>query len=195
MKSAARLVLLRALAQPAAVLVITALAPFAQAQEPSKFRDEEGAFDLSNYLLRHRGVLPAPIIVTEPAVGYGGGVALAYFSQSFEQRAEESRAKGVAVTPPDITVAAGGKTENGTWALGLGHMGFWDEDRWRYVGGLGKAELQLDYYSVSGQANAYRIDVLGLVQQALRRVPGSNWFVGGRYVYVGTESRFARDRP
>jgi len=86
---------------------------------PEKFIDEQdGQLDLSNYLLRHRGVLPVPIIITEPAVGYGFGMAAVYFSQSFEERAEASRAAGEPVIPPDIAVGAGMKTENGTWALG-----------------------------------------------------------------------------
>ena len=54
--------------------------------------------------------------------------------------------------PPDIAVGLGLKTENGTWALGAGYMGFWDHDRWRYIGGIGKAELNLDYFTVTGQA-------------------------------------------
>src|SRR4051812_29767531 len=67
----------------------------------SRFRDEDdGAIDMSNYLLRHSGVLPVPILITEPAIGYGGGFALAYFSQSFEESARASRERGEAVTPP-----------------------------------------------------------------------------------------------
>src|SRR3954463_14750208 len=106
---------------------------------PERFRDgDDGSFDMSDYLLRHRGVLPVPLVITEPAVGYGGGVALAYFSQSFESRADASRARGEPVTPPDITIGAAFKTENGTWATGLAHLGYWDNDRWRYLGGLAK---------------------------------------------------------
>src|SRR5690242_16208688 len=94
---------------------------------PERFTDpQDGELDLSDYLLRHRGVLPVPLVVTEPAVGYGGGVALAYFSQSFEQRAEESRARGEAIVPPDIAVGAAVRTENGTSLGGAGYMGFWD---------------------------------------------------------------------
>src|SRR5512143_2797517 len=133
---------------PTARSILAALAlavvPAAQAASFDRFRDaEDGQLDLSDYLLRHRGVLPVPIVVTEPAVGYGGGVALAYFSQSFEERAEESRRLGEAVIPPDIAIGAGIKTENGTWAGGAGYMGFWDPDRWRYIGFAGKAELHL----------------------------------------------------
>jgi hypothetical protein len=163
---------------------------------PDKFRDEEdGALDLGNYLLRHRGVLPVPVVITEPAVGYGMGLALAYFSQSFEERAEASRAAGEPIIPPDIAVGFGAKTENGTSAMGAGYLGFWDHDRWRYTGALGKAELQLDYFSVSGEARAYRLDGEAIVQQMLRRVGSSRWYAGGRYAYFSSRSRFAGERP
>ena len=33
---------------------------------------EDGAFDASEWLLDRRGLLPVPIIITEPAIGYGG---------------------------------------------------------------------------------------------------------------------------
>jgi len=135
------------------------------------------------------------MVITEPAVGYGAGLALAYFSQSFEERANASRAAGEPIVPPDIAVGAGGKTENGTWALGAGYLGFWDHDRWRYSGAIGKAELQLDYFSVNGEPRAYRLDGEALIQQVLRRVGDSRWYVGGRYAYFSSTSRFANERP
>ena len=172
------------------------LAMPASAADASRFRDaDDGALDLGDYLLRHRGVLPVPIIVTEPAVGYGGGVALAYFSQSFEESARASRERGEAVVPPDISIGVGLKTENGTWGGGAGHMGFWDQDRWRYLGFAGKAQLNLDYFSVSGQPRAYRLDAMGLMQQLVRRVGHTGWFAGARYTYASTQSRFGAGRP
>jgi hypothetical protein len=179
-----------------AIAAILAFASAARAELPERFKDaEDGSLDLSDYLLRHSGVLPVPIIVTEPAIGYGGGVALAYFSQSFEQRAQEALARGDPVTPPNITVGFGMKTENGTWAGGIGHMGFYDHDRWRYLGGLAKAELQLDYFSVAGEARAYRLDATALVQQLIRRIGTSDWFAGARYTYVSAKSRFGSGAP
>jgi hypothetical protein len=161
-----------------------------------KLRDAEtGELDLSDYLLRHRGALPVPLIVTEPAVGYGGGLALAYFSQSFEERARASRERGEPVTPPDIAVVAGLKTENGTWGAGAGYMGFWDQDRWRYLGVLGKAELNLEYFSVGGIARNYELDASATQQQLLRRIGASPWLAGARYVYLSTQSRFALGLP
>jgi hypothetical protein len=188
------------LCRPSCAIVLSlacaVLVPEAHAQVPARFTDpQDGRLDMSDYLLRHRGLLPVPLVITEPAVGYGAGAAVAYFSQSFEERAEASRARGEAVTPPDITVAAAFKTENGTWAAGLGHLGYWDHDRWRYLGALGKAELRLDYYSVGGEASAYLLEAAALIQQLIRRVGPSNWFLGARYTYVGTESSFVRERP
>jgi hypothetical protein len=37
------------------------------------FDPEDGQFDLSYFLENPRGFLPIPIVVTEPAIGYGGG--------------------------------------------------------------------------------------------------------------------------
>ena len=183
-----------------AAALLTLVACFAAAEcrawIPEKLRDpEDGSLDLSEYLLRHSGVLPVPIIVTEPAVGYGAGVAAVYFSQSFAERAAASRARGERVTPPDISVVAALGTENGTRAFGVGHLGFWDQDRWRYAGFVGKPELVLDYYGVNGEPRGYRLEAAGLLQQLLRRLGDSNWFAGARYVYISTESRFEGERP
>jgi hypothetical protein len=169
---------------------------FARAGFLDRFTDAtDGRFDASDYLLRHRGVLPMPLIVTEPAIGYGGGLGLAYFSQSFEESAEAARAKGERVEPPDISMAFGLGTENGTWAGGGAYMGFWDADRWRYIGAAVKGELHLDYYSVGGQPRAYVLETGALVQQLVRRLGTTDWFAGARYTYVPTKSRFESQRP
>ena len=179
-----------------AAALVAAASALAHAGVLDTFLDEsDGRFDLGNYLLRHRGVLPVPMVITEPAVGYGAGLALAYFSQSFEQRAEQSKRLGKPVVPPDISLTAGLATENGTWLAGAAHMGFWDNDRLRYTGGVGAGELHLDYYSVSGEPRAYRLEAGALIQQLVRRIDTSNWFAGGRYTYLSTESRFDSARP
>jgi hypothetical protein len=181
----------------AALCVAAAAYPtLARAGFLDRFTDAtDGRFDASDYLLRHRGVLPLPLIVTEPAIGYGGGLGLAYFSQSFEESAEAARAKGERVEPPDISMAFGLGTENGTWGGGGAYMGFWGADTWRYLGAAAKAELHLDYYSVNGQPRAYVLETGALVQQLVRRLADTGWFAGARYTYVPTKSRFESQRP
>ena len=50
---------------------------------------EDGKFDISDYLASARGFLPIPIIITEPAVGFGLGAAVAYFHEPRELDREQ----------------------------------------------------------------------------------------------------------
>src|SRR5512135_3196558 len=54
---------------------------------------EDGQFDLSDYLLKYHGLLPVPIIITEPALGYGGGVAALWFRESIAEAGARSMAQ------------------------------------------------------------------------------------------------------
>lgn len=83
------------------------------AQEPpetSRFRDpQDGQFDVSSFLEKPRGFLPVPIVITEPAVGYGGGLA-GMFLRPREQAGEQGWAR------PNISAVGAIGTENGTRA-------------------------------------------------------------------------------
>jgi hypothetical protein len=120
-----------------------------------KFTDpEDGKFDMSDVLLSHRGVLPVPAIVTEPAVGYGLGLGLLYFSMPrHDPNAPESDARSSA--PPNITGLGGFATGTHSWGVGLMHFHTWDEDRIRYFGVVGKINLHLNYYGSQGESHAY----------------------------------------
>ena len=49
-------------------------------EQPLRFTDpEDGQLDMSDFLLKHKGALPVPIVITEPAVGYGFGLGLLFF--------------------------------------------------------------------------------------------------------------------
>ena len=70
-----------------ACLVVATVGPRASAETnaPSfsdRFLDpEDGMFDMTEWLGEAYGFLPVPIIVTEPAVGYGAGLAVAWLNQ------------------------------------------------------------------------------------------------------------------
>ena len=52
-----------------------------------KFIDpKDKKFDVSDWLLKHKGFLPVPQIITEPAVGFGVGLALLFFHQSMDEK-------------------------------------------------------------------------------------------------------------
>ena len=88
-----------------------------------KFTDpEDGAFDISNYLLNNKGLMPVPALITEPAVGYGGGLMLLYFSESMSEAGQKARESGEALAPPNVTGVGGLMTENGSRGGGLFHF-------------------------------------------------------------------------
>lgn len=55
---------------------------------------EDGKMDISNYLSGKTGFFPVPIIITEPAMGFGLGAAVAYFHPPKEIDADEHPLRG-----------------------------------------------------------------------------------------------------
>src|SRR5687767_4802309 len=56
-----------------------------EVEEPSKFTSpEDGWFDVSGFLSEKYGFLPIVVPITEPAVGYGAAVGLAFISKPLE---------------------------------------------------------------------------------------------------------------
>ncbi len=47
---------------------------------------------------------------------------------------------------PSMTGAVGGGTENGTWAAGVFHVGYWKQDRLRYTGAIMRTNANLKFY-------------------------------------------------
>ncbi|MBM3115048.1 BamA/TamA family outer membrane protein [Jeongeupia naejangsanensis] len=171
------------------------LGPLAHADDGPSYRDpEDGQIDLSDYLLNHKGVFPVPIVITEPAIGYGGGAMLLYFQQSMAEAAAESEQETGRKQPPVISGLGGFATNNGTWAGGAFHFHPIDGDRYRYMGGIGKASLNLDYYGALNQARSYNLDGDFLFQQFLFRIGDSDWFVGPRYGYFRSDIRFGDNK-
>lgn len=135
---------------------------------------------MSDFLLNHKGALPVPTVITEPAVGYGAGLGLLFFSEPVSEAAASARASGKGPAPPNITAIGGAYTENGTWAAGLAHFHTWDGDRYRYLGAIAKVDAQLDYYGLLNQPRAYQLQGVFLVQQFLVRLGDTRWYVGPR---------------
>jgi len=154
----------------------------------SLFKDpDDGMFDASNFILSRVGFMPVPIIITEPAVGAGVGLAIAYFHDKMGQ--EKPAEDGTRRSPSSISVGAGGITENDSWFAGGGHIGYWKDDTIRYVGLLGKADLNLEYF-VADRPVSFNIDGLFLQQELKFRVGDSNFFLGAGYTLVTTEAAF-----
>ena len=161
---------------------------------------KDGALDAGNWLVDRKGVLPIPLIITEPAVGFGLGAGLLFFQGSKETKEEKQGEKTdddeMLKLPPSISGVFGAYTENDSWFVGGGHFGSWYQDRMRYLGGIGAASLNLEFFGPSesnlneSDGLKFNIDAVFLIQELKFRIKDSNFFVGGRYIFIGTDSQF-----
>ena len=183
-----------------ALLAITLIASLdARAQNSlwKSFIDpKDGKFDASNWLIERSGFLPVPVIVSDPAVGYGGGLAVLFFHESKED-ANNQGEDDILTLPPSVSFGAGLYTENESWAGAGGHFGSWKEDSIRYLGYLGGGSLNLKYYGAGLSSDTdnnpleFNIDALFLFQELTVRYPReSDFFFGANYTYMGSNSTF-----
>ena len=154
---------------------------------------EDGMLDASDYLASASGFLPIPIIITEPAVGYGLGAAVAYFHAPKELDPEEHPHHG----PPSISVGFGAKTDNGTYFYGGAHLGVWKDDHVRYMGALAKMNVNMNFY-LDGRTDSFSLDQVikfnidgtFLLQDVKFRLKESNWWLGANYMYTTATNTF-----
>lgn len=161
----------------------------------SRFRDpQDGQLDLSRFLATPRAFLPIPLVVTEPAVGYGGGLA-GMFVRPRKQAGSEGFAR------PNISMVGGIATENGTWMAFAGDSSHWMDERLQTLAAGGGGKLNLDFYGLGNasesldQPISYTLDAeLALLQGNWKLKPKSPWSVGLRYVYAQVQPKL-RDAP
>ncbi|NOH80202.1 BamA/TamA family outer membrane protein [Vibrio sp. RE86] len=161
----------------------------------SFFDPLDDQLDMGEYLAENAyGFLPVPIFITEPAVGYGGGLVGVFLHETDEQRekrkqlAEQSIDGGAQLLTPAITAAGGFVTENGTWLGFIGHRRTWSEDSIRYMGGIGYGDINMTFYNQNStndlsflpNGNGVELGMKGTggIQQLQFRLPETNWFVG-----------------
>ena len=175
------------------IVVLLLAGAEAYSGEGGLFKDpEDGAFDVSEWLLDRKGFLPVPIIITEPAIGYGGGAALLFFRESLRQHS----ATHDRLTPPDIYGGALAATENDTEIAGVFGMKTFANEYWRWRGGVGRPDINIDFYGAGGDLGtgdvkiAYNLRGWISTQQFMRRLGESENFVGTRWIYFDLESRF-----
>ena len=151
----------------------------------SKFRDpDDGQFDVSSVLEHAYGFLPVPLVVTEPAVGYGGGAA-AMFVRPRQELGQEGWAR------PNLSAVGGLATENGTWMAFAADSSRWLDDRLQTVAGGGTGKINLDFYGAGldlpqlDQGFRYSLVFTGAIAQANWKLAAkSPWALGLRYVYA-----------
>ena len=163
------------------------------AEDTSRFF-QDGQLDLSSFLEHPRGFLPIPIVITEPAVGYGlGGAGM--FIRPREEAGEEGWAR------PDISAVGGFATENGTRGAFAGDASRWMDGRLRTQFGGGGGRINLDFYGLGSDRASFEQKVrytlaftTAIAQANWQLAPTSPWSLGLRYVYADVEPKL-RDDP
>lgn len=184
----------------AATLLLPAAFAAAETTFKEMFTDPaDGAFDASRFVKTRTGFVPILAPITEPAVGYGAAGGLIFFHRKEgEPPPDPAPAGDGRMIPPSLSAVVGFATENGSRGVFGGHRGVWKEDRIRYRGGLGYASLQLTFFGTrpetSDISRDFEIRFVPFVQDLGARIPGSNFFAGLRYVFVGSEITFKPGR-
>lgn len=148
------------------------------------FRDtSDNAFDMSSFLLDHQGLLPVPTLVTEPALGYGGGLALMYF--------HNRKKKYSSYVPPNVSGAIGLATANKTWVVGAFHSHVFGENRVRTMTAILKPNIHIDYYGNNSELlnkNPLTVKLYSwlVYQKAQVRLGESHFYLGASYSYFKT---------
>lgn len=156
----------------------------------------DGKLDASRWLSQKSGFLPVPLIISEPAVGYGAGLALAFLHDPADGESQPNDPNAMLHLPPSISVGVAAYTENDSWLAGGGHIASWKKDTVRYTGLAGYADLNLKFYGVAEDVNpddlalGFNIKGFFLLQELVFRVGQSNIFVGGRYTYLTSDIAF-----
>ena len=130
---------------------------------------------------RKGNFLAIPIPFSNPTLDSGLVLVSGYFHAQTEQQK--------ATQPASATGVAYMKSSNGSYAYGVGNASYWSEDRWRFKGFLGYADLSLPLRVEGPESKRLSIDWLlqgKLGYAALSRKLGGRWYLGliGRYVDV-----------
>jgi hypothetical protein len=143
--------------------------------------EEDGKFDISDFLLTKYGFMPMPIIITEPAIGYGGGFNLMFLHDSLGSSLQRK-------SPPSISGVVAAVTENGTLVGAAYHLGFWKEDTIRTTTAVGAMDINMNFYlrdlGIDMNLKGYMA-----YQEVMYRIQESNFFLGGNYLYVDLQSK------
>lgn len=146
--------------------------------------------------------LPIPIFITEPAIGDGLGIALAYFHRA------KSVPEGTTIAspgslgdatkeqtpPPTVTGVFGAYTSNKTAAGGVGHMNSFKDDHIRFTGVAAWADVNSTFY-VSDQPFKFNLEGVFIYQETRFRIADSKWFLGVGLSYLNANTAFRVELP
>lgn len=162
---------------------------------------DDGALDMSAFLATSHGFLPVATLITEPALGFGGALGLAFLHRPKDWDIDDARAAFEArerLQPPSLSTVFGMYTSNNSWAAGAAHIGQWGGGRWRYLGSASLMRLNL---SIAGEAAGgqevlfdYGLEGWAVTQSLRYRLGESDWWVGALFDYLEMTTVFTIDK-
>lgn len=155
----------------------------------------DGQFDTSEYLSENAyGFLPVPIIITDPALEGGLGIMGLFFHETEEEKnarmaaMKQNENAAASLMPPSVSAAIGAYTGNNSFFAGGGHIGFFNQGKIRYTGGLGYGDLNLDFFGFGDITLKKPIQLntqASVVFQTIKfKLFDSNFFVGPTQRYI-----------
>ena len=130
--------------------------------------------------------VPIPFPITDENLGYGGILAVAYIHNNKKSTRPN--------TPQTITGIAGGATSTGSWLASIFHSQAMNNDKMRYSGMVGYADMFLDFYILE-KIDRLRFPIetnltfWGTQHQMLFRFGQSNFFIGPQYRYMNVKGK------
>jgi hypothetical protein len=160
----------------------------AQEQKPKlNLKDTfDNKLDLGEYIVNLHGLVPFPMIITEPALGnFGGALGLVLISP---KKAEGDK-KGFLF--PDITAVIGLYTANKTWGAGAFRQGSLPKLGMRYrIGGL-YADVNMNFYreipGLGEQEFLINMLPLAFILDGSRNIWKNKIFAGVHYNFFNTK--------
>jgi hypothetical protein len=132
--------------------------------------------DESKLKLQKGNFVVVPIPISNPTLDTGLVAGAAYFYAQTEQQQE--------VQPASVTAAAAMYTSNDSRAGAVVQQNYWRDNRWRFTGVLGAADLRLSLIAPDEGSDAqnvdWRINGKFFLARRSRRITG-NWY-GGAFV-------------
>jgi hypothetical protein len=148
-------------------------------------------------------ILPIPIIISEPAVGKGLGIALALFHPVKEGKEDDTRVTSLESmsefstprqAPPVVTGVAGAYTDSKSWFGGIGHSNNWKNDSIRYIGLLAAARVNSQVYILNVPVD-FSMEARVVYQDLKFRIGDSDFLLGGAVSYLDADNRFGFGLP
>ncbi len=158
-----------------------------------RFQDPvDGRFDVTAGGDGGSGLIPLIIPFNDPAVGAGAVAGIVYFHPDEDEATPQPPSNA----PPTTSFAGAARSDNDSWVFAGGHSRGFNNDRIRYLGAVGKASVNLDFYGIgetpilNDNPLSFNLDGSMLMQQLQFQLGQTRAAAGFRFTYINATTTF-----